>query len=85
MVSAKKDERPPEMTLAAEAADRKERLLALRRRKDDGAAEDGTQYVLWIPPTLNRSPIYVFLPSFRTTATPSSSDNEILIAGLVNR
>lgn len=46
MVSAKKDERPPEMTLAAEAADRKERLLALRRRKDDGAEEDGTRYVL---------------------------------------
>jgi hypothetical protein len=48
MVSAKNDERPPEMTLAVEAADRKERLLALRRRKDDGADEDeksGTRYV----------------------------------------
>lgn len=40
MVSAKKDERPPEMTLSLEAADRKERLLALRRRKDEGAGDD---------------------------------------------
>ncbi|KAI5452078.1 hypothetical protein NCC49_001018 [Naganishia albida] len=31
------------MTLAAEAADRKERLLALRRRKDDGAEHDGSR------------------------------------------
>ncbi|GHJ87470.1 hypothetical protein NliqN6_3872 [Naganishia liquefaciens] len=33
MVSAKSDQRPPEAHLALEAADRKERLLALRRRK----------------------------------------------------
>ncbi|KAJ9091092.1 hypothetical protein QFC19_009266 [Naganishia cerealis] len=40
MVSAKNDDGPPEMTLALQAADRKERLLALRRRKDDGADSD---------------------------------------------
>lgn len=56
MVSTKKDERPPEMTLAAEAADRKERLLALRRRKDDGAEDDGTRYVPFSPYSLSISP-----------------------------
>ncbi|KAJ9098732.1 hypothetical protein QFC21_004380 [Naganishia friedmannii] len=43
MVSATKNDGPPEMTLALQAADRKERLLALRRRKDVGADEEEQQ------------------------------------------
>lgn len=72
MVSAKKDERPPEMTLSLEAADRKERLLALRRRKDDGPDSDalGPRYAYPFPlPSL----MNLTQPFLLCTATHSHS------------
>ena len=56
MVSTRSDQRPPEMHLALEAADRKERLLALRRRKD-GETDDtlGPRYALSLFPLLSLS------------------------------